>query len=186
MSSVPPATIHCLLCGGSFLFPGQRYAAHHLHEHGVIYDSDFLIAVSQHKKSYSSLPIIPKLLAESSSQTSHSTGAGDRLCSSCSPSHQVTGCGGRREAQDSLNQLWNNQVKEDVKEENATHEFNGDLSENVIVKPDIDEDFGASYVNDSLKASKRAEALASDMQCYFNCGEVFKKGYDLQVQVAGF
>ena len=73
-----------------------------------------------------------------------------------------------------------------MKEENATNEVNWDTPENVIVKPDIDADFGASYVNDSLKASKHAEALASDMQCYFNCGEVFKKGYDLQVQVAGF
>ena len=55
---VPEGTIICLLCGGAFLYPGPRYMAHLLHEHGVVYDVDFLVQVSLHKKSFSRLPAI--------------------------------------------------------------------------------------------------------------------------------
>ena len=69
--SVRPNSLPCLLCGGLFIFPGPRYEAHLQNEHGVMYDVDFLIKVSQHKKHFSKVPIVPspKVFSESSSQT---------------------------------------------------------------------------------------------------------------------
>jgi len=53
----------------------------------------------------------------------------------------------------------------------------------IVVKPEIMTDSGLGYSKFSSIIEDRDSSLAADMHCYFNCGEVFKKGYDLQVHI---
>jgi len=141
-----------------------------------MYDIDFLVKVSQHKKSYSSLPSIPKL--PSFSESSSQTGSGaSRFCSICRPCSRGSG-----DAQNGTSDVWKVKVEEDLDSERA-YDINQGLFESVVVKPDIDADLGVTYFNEFKNATQVTEPLASDMHCYFNCGEVFKKGYDLQVHI---
>eukprot|EP00092_Neocalanus_flemingeri_P030129 GFUD01032707.1.p1 GENE.GFUD01032707.1~~GFUD01032707.1.p1 ORF type:complete len:653 (-),score=136.83 GFUD01032707.1:29-1936(-) len=179
-------TIHCLLCGGAFLYPGPRYSAHLLNEHGVVYDIDFLIQVSLHKKTSASLPALSKpgrssnkFVTENSSQTTEGS-SGEALCNSCRETEEGQTIEWRDESWPGLSQDDVND-EELHQEEKERHEVNQDQSEHMVIKPDIDATFGSSY---NLKNStKISEPLASDMQCYFNCGEVFKKSYDLELHL---
>jgi len=165
--AAPPNSIPCILCGGLFLFPGPRFTAHLQNEHGVMYDLDFLVKVSQHKKYFSKLPTIPspKRFLESSSQTWTATGNG-QLCRICSSKKPGTGkkmatAGGE----------W-------YHGENVKYE----VSETVVVKPEIVTNSGSSSFS-CIGDTQFTEPLAAGMHCYFNCGAVFRKGYDLQLHI---
>ena len=54
----PIGTINCLLCGGTQIYPGPRYQNHLIHEHGVVFDAEYLIKVSIHKRDKGQLPDI--------------------------------------------------------------------------------------------------------------------------------
>jgi len=79
-------TITCFLCGGVYVYPGQRFSNHLLHEHGVVYNHEYIISVSQYKDSCSTLPPIipsnPKLSLDQFTQTVDST------CSKCAAQHR--------------------------------------------------------------------------------------------------
>ena len=52
----PIGTINCLLCGGTQIYPGPRYQNHLIHEHGVVFDVEYLIKISIHKRDNGELP----------------------------------------------------------------------------------------------------------------------------------
>jgi len=188
----PPDTISCLLCGGAYLYPGPRYSAHLLNEHGVVYDIDFIVEVSLHKKTFSSLPavLIPGIstnlaVSDNSSQTEATRN--EARCNSCyeyeRQEDQANGLDNLApEGGDRLNELWLGKVQDDEELHQGEDEIYGDQPEYMIIKPDIDEGVG-SRSNIFKKASKLSIPRASDLQCYFNCGEVFKKGYDLELHL---
>lgn len=43
-------TLNCLLCGGTQIYPGPRYQNHLINEHGAVFDVEFLIKISLHKR----------------------------------------------------------------------------------------------------------------------------------------
>ena len=167
MSSTPPNSIPCILCGGLFLFPGPRYTAHLQNEHGVMYDLDFLVKVSQHKKYFSKIPSIPrpKQYLDSSSQTPYVNGKLCRCCTKSNDSGTV-----------------HNKVIVGAIRTHQEKDFKYEESETVVVKPEIVTNSGRNNFS-CIKGTKFNEPLASDMHCYFNCGAVFKKGYDLQLHI---
>jgi len=57
-----------------------------------------------------------------------------------------------------------------------------EVSETVVVKPEIFTNSGSGRFS-CIRGTHFTEPLASDMHCYFNCGAVFKKGYDLQLHI---
>ena len=50
--------ISCLLCGGSFLYPGPRYPVHLLTCHGIVEDGhrDYLVRASEYQMQHGHLP----------------------------------------------------------------------------------------------------------------------------------
>ena len=76
-------TITCFLCGGVHIYPGPRFGNHLLHEHGVVYNHDYIISVSQYKDTYSTLPPVvpsnPGLSLDQFTQTEESV----ETCSQC-------------------------------------------------------------------------------------------------------
>ena len=184
MSELSPAnTISCLLCGGSFLYPGPRYSSHLLHEHGVVYDRDFLVQVSLHKKTFSSLPEVagPAILgADNSSQT-------DTMCDTCQPSS-------RGEEEDNSHTYIINSMDDDdlskLTGDNPEYVdliYQADQSTLVIedvLKPQADSDTKvSSSKSPRISPKPNIVPLASDLHCYFDCGTVFKKGYDLEIHL---
>ena len=81
-----PSTLDCLLCGGTQLYPGHRYRNHLVHEHGVIFGTDFIIEASIHKQSQLTLPKIEMtgntLVRDSMDRSCQATS--DVLCVKCS------------------------------------------------------------------------------------------------------
>ena len=63
----------CMLCGGSFVNPETRLKNHLLHEHGVIFNLEYIFIVSQYKDSHSTLPPVaidtPKDIRDKKLQT---------------------------------------------------------------------------------------------------------------------
>jgi len=162
--SVPPNSLPCLLCGGLFIFPGPRYEAHLQNEHGVMYDVDFLIKVSQHKKHFSKVPIVPspKVFSESSSQTVER-----RECNFCRNHENV--------------QISRN-FKQGVVSNHNGIDVKNEVDDTVVVRPEFETNVDDENI--SFQSSPHvSKPLATDMHCYFNCGEVFKKGYDLQLHI---
>ena len=52
--------------------------------------------------------------------------------------------------------------------------------EDVVIKPDID---AVTNVTNLKAESAEKPYLASDLQCYFDCGGAFKKGHDLKLHL---
>ena len=50
LASKPIGTLDCLLCGGAQIYPGPRYQNHLIHEHGVVFNVEYLIKSSIHKR----------------------------------------------------------------------------------------------------------------------------------------
>ena len=48
----PIGTINCLLCGGTQIYPGPKYQNHLIHEHGVVFDVEYLIKISILKRDH--------------------------------------------------------------------------------------------------------------------------------------
>jgi len=76
------STITCFLCGGVHVYPGPRFGNHLLHEHGVVFNQEYIVSVSQYKDTHSILPpILPSTCLDKFSQT---VGLPGPSCSQCS------------------------------------------------------------------------------------------------------
>ena len=49
---IPIGTINCLLCGVTQIYPGPKYQNHLIHEHGVVFDVEYLIKISILKRDH--------------------------------------------------------------------------------------------------------------------------------------
>jgi len=82
--AISKKTITCFLCGGVHIHPGPRFGNHLLHEHGVVFNHEYIVQVSLYKDNHSSLPPI----STSSSKPEHSQSSqtdllGHTTCSRC-------------------------------------------------------------------------------------------------------
>jgi len=132
-----------------------------------MHDIDFLVQVSLHKQTFSSLPQVSEQV-DNSSQT-------EEVCQTC---HQP------------VQEVVENKY---LRDESNSGTFFGDLNpetrdqddqnyseiEDVVIKPDID----AVTITNMKAESAEKPYLASDLQCYFDCGVVFKKGHDLKLHL---
>lgn len=77
-------TITCFLCGGVHIYPGPRFGKHLLHEHGVVFNQEYLVSVSQYKDSYAILPPIqPRSSSSRVDQVSQTEDVVSSSCSNC-------------------------------------------------------------------------------------------------------
>jgi len=74
-------TITCFLCGGVHIYPGPRFGNHLLHEHGVVFNQEYIISVSQFKDTYS---ILPPILSRTGLDKFSQTELPGPSCSLCS------------------------------------------------------------------------------------------------------
>ena len=51
-------TITCFLCGGVHVHPGPKFGNHLLHEHGIVFNREYIAKVSQYKDKHASLPAV--------------------------------------------------------------------------------------------------------------------------------
>jgi len=59
-------TITCFLCGGVHIYPGPRFGDHLLHEHGIVFNHEYIMSVSEYKDTYATLPPITPNVPSSS------------------------------------------------------------------------------------------------------------------------
>jgi len=71
-------TITCFLCGGVHIYPGPRFGDHLLHEHGIVFNQEYIMSVSEYKDTYATLPpITPNIPCSSLNQFTQTDGLGD-------------------------------------------------------------------------------------------------------------
>ena len=66
-------TISCILCGGVHLQSGPRFSNHLLHEHGIVFNQEYIVRISEYNDRHSCLPSVtpasPSQGVDKSSQT---------------------------------------------------------------------------------------------------------------------
>jgi len=73
--------ITCFLCGGVHIYPGPRFSNHLLHEHGVVFNQEYIVSVSQYKDSNATFP--PLMPSTSRNQYSQTEALSNATCIKC-------------------------------------------------------------------------------------------------------
>ena len=76
--------ITCFLCGGVHIYPGPRFSNHLLHEHGVVFNQEYIVSVSQYKDSNATFP--PLMPSTSRNQYSQTEILSNATCLKCATS----------------------------------------------------------------------------------------------------
>lgn len=136
-----------------------------------MYDIDFLVQVSLHKKTSSSLPQL-SAKADHSSQT-------EEVCGTCQqPVQEDVENKSEEERNNFSDRTWYNSDENPEAMDEVDQNYS--VIEDVVIKPDID---AVTNVTNLKAESAEKPYLASDLQCYFDCGVVFKKGHDLKLHL---